>query len=91
MRSVWHALTINWAILAEGDPKEVMKSMQSFIENFCSCREYARHFYQAIEGGKALEDIENHNDAVLLLWKVHNKANLRLIYETYQKIQLSLN
>ena len=36
------------------------------------------HFYQAIEGSKALEDIENHNDAVLLLWKVQNKANLRL-------------
>ena len=52
--------------------------MQSFIEEFFSCRECARHFGQAIEGGKALEDIENYNDAVLLLWRVHNKANLRL-------------
>ena len=76
--SVWHALTINQANMAEGDPKEVMRSMQSFIEEFFSCRECARHFGQAIEGGKALEEIENYNDAVLLLWRVHNKANLRL-------------
>jgi len=76
--SVWHALTINQANMAEGDPKEVMLSMQSFIEEFFSCRECARHFGQAIEAGKAFDVIENYNDAVLLLWKVHNKANLRL-------------
>jgi len=76
--SVWHALTINQANLGEGDPKEVLKSMQSFIEEFFGCRDCARHFSQAIEGGKALEEITSHNDAVLLLWKVHNKANLRL-------------
>jgi len=76
--SVWHALTINQANMAEGDPKEVMRSMQTFIEEFFSCRECARHYSQAIEGGKALESIETHSDAVLLLWRVHNKANLRL-------------
>lgn len=76
--SVWHALTINQANKADGDPKEVLRSMQSFIEEFFGCRDCARHFNQAIEEGKALEDIENYNDAILLLWKVHNKANLRL-------------
>eukprot|EP00090_Calanus_glacialis_P005065 TRINITY_DN13889_c0_g1_i1.p1 TRINITY_DN13889_c0_g1~~TRINITY_DN13889_c0_g1_i1.p1 ORF type:complete len:571 (-),score=160.50 TRINITY_DN13889_c0_g1_i1:165-1877(-) len=76
--SVWHALTINQANMAEGDPKEIMMSMQSFIEEFFSCRECARHFRQALEEGKALEVIENYSDAVLLLWKVHNKVNLRL-------------
>jgi len=76
--SVWHAMTINQANNADGDPKEVLRSMQSFIEEFFGCRDCARHFSQAIEGGKALEDIANYNDAILLLWKVHNKANLRL-------------
>jgi len=76
--SVWHAMTINQANLAEGDPKEVMKAMKSFIQEFFGCRDCARHFDQAIEGGKVLDDIENYNDAILLLWKVHNKANLRL-------------
>ena len=36
-----HALTINQANLAERDTKEVMKSMQSFIQDFFSCRECA--------------------------------------------------
>jgi len=76
--SVWHALTINQANMVEGDPKEVMIAMKSFIQEFFGCRECARHFDQALEGGKALDDIENYNDAVLLLWKVHNKVNLRL-------------
>eukprot|EP00092_Neocalanus_flemingeri_P007794 GFUD01008415.1.p1 GENE.GFUD01008415.1~~GFUD01008415.1.p1 ORF type:complete len:681 (-),score=161.46 GFUD01008415.1:240-2282(-) len=76
--SVWHALTINQANLAEGDPKEVMNAMKSFIQEFFGCRDCARHFDQAIEGGKAFDEIENYNDAVLLLWKTHNRANFRL-------------
>ena len=76
--SVWHVLTVNQANLVEGDPKEVMKAMKDFIQEFFSCRECARHFNQAIESGKVFDDIESYNDAVLLLWKVHNKANLRL-------------
>jgi thiol oxidase len=94
--SLWHALTIQQANMAEGDPKEVLKAMFSFIKEFFGCRECARHFdkvnvfdkfsveklclaLQALEGGKAIEqEVETYNDAILLLWRAHNKANFRL-------------
>jgi len=77
--SLWHTLTISQSNLARGDPKEVMEAMKSFIHEFFGCRECARHFSQAIEDGKVFSDINNYSDAVLLLWKLHNKANTRLV------------
>ena len=36
-------------------------------------------YLQAIEGGNLInEEVKEHKDAVLLLWVVHNKANIRL-------------
>ena len=52
--SVWHALTVSQANLNQGDPKEVLLAMKSFIKEFFGCRECARHFDQAIEGGKVI-------------------------------------
>ena len=93
--AVWHALTVSQANLNEGDPKEVLLAMkvgtqfhvtvdiclpsQGYIKEFFGCRECARHFDQAIEGGKLIEEeVKTYNDALLLLWRVHNKANQRL-------------
>jgi len=77
--SLWHSLTISQAAAHTGDPREVLKAMQGFIEHFFGCRECARHFQQAIQEGQAIkEEVETHDDAVLFLWKVHNKANMRL-------------
>jgi len=77
--SLWHSLTISQAATHAGDPREVLKAMQGFIEHFFGCRECARHFQQAIQDGQAIkEEVETHDDAVLFLWKVHNKANQRL-------------
>jgi len=77
--SLWHSLTISQAAAHIGDPREVLKAMQGFIEHFFGCRECARHFQQAIQDGQAIkEEVETHDDAVLFLWKVHNKANMRL-------------
>jgi len=77
--SLWHSLTVSQAAAHTGDPREVLKAMQGFIEHFFGCRECARHFQQAIQDGQAIkEEVETHDDAVLFLWKVHNKANMRL-------------
>jgi len=77
--SLWHALTVAQARAGTGDPRQVLEAMQGYIHQFFGCRECARHFQQAIQDGQAIkEEVESHNDAVLLLWKVHNKANLRL-------------
>ena len=38
-----------------------------------------RFCLQAIEGGNLInEEVKEHKDSVLLLWVVHNKANIRL-------------
>jgi len=77
--SVWHTLTVSQANLNQGDPKEVLLAMKGYIKEFFGCRECARHFDQTIDGGKLIdEEVKTHNDALLLLWRVHNKANQRL-------------
>jgi len=77
--SVWHALTVRGASLKSGHPSEVLKAMQKYIQEFFGCRECARHFQQALQDGEAIkEEVKTHKDAVLFLWKVHNKANQRL-------------
>ena len=47
--SLWHVLTVHQANMAEGDPKEVMMAMKSYIQEFFGCRECARHFDQVIQ------------------------------------------
>jgi len=77
--SVWHVLTVAQAESGTGDPKEVLVAMKNYIKEFFGCSECARHFDQAIEGGNLInEEVKEHKDAVLLLWVVHNKANIRL-------------
>ena len=44
--SLWHVLTVNQANMGEGDPKEVMMAMKTYIQEFFGCRECARHFDQ---------------------------------------------
>jgi len=77
--SLWHALTVSQADHGQGDPKEVLLAMKGYIQEFFGCRECARHFDQAIDGGKLFdEEVKNYQDSVLVLWLVHNKANIRL-------------
>ena len=37
-------------------------------------RPNCRHFDQAIQGGAAFKEVKTHEDAVLFLWKLHNKV-----------------
>ena len=76
--SVWHVLTVGQAEAGAGEAGEVLAAMKMYIQEFFGCRECARHFDQAIEGGKLIEnEVKSHEDAVLLLWLVHNKVNIR--------------
>ena len=49
------------------------------VANVHNCRGQEFTYLQAIEGGNLInEEVKEHKDAVLLLWVVHNKANIRL-------------
>ena len=49
------------------------------VANVKNYRGERKIYLQAIEGGNLInEEVKEHKDAVLLLWVVHNKANIRL-------------
>jgi thiol oxidase len=51
----------------------------SYIDVYFGCRECSRHFMMAAEDGKTIErEIKSPEQAVLWLWRAHNKANRRL-------------
>lgn len=77
--TLWHTLTVSQAYKSTGDPKMVMTAMKQYVQEFFGCRNCAEHFAQKIENGSLIErDINSYDDAILLLWKVHNQANLLL-------------
>ncbi len=71
-----------WASLQErsprniGDPRVVLNAMMEYMEQFFGCRDCARHFKQASEAGEAVRrEVHSAEDAMLWLWKTHNKVN----------------
>jgi len=77
--TLWHTLTVSQASKATGDPRQVMRAMKQYVQQFFGCRECAKNFAKKIENGTLIEtNITTYDDAILLLWKVHNKANLLL-------------
>ncbi|TRY63148.1 hypothetical protein TCAL_10351 [Tigriopus californicus] len=82
--SLWHTLTVNQALAdsAKGqvdEPTVVLNAMTGYVEHFFGCQECARHFLQEADNGLAFEKaVKGPNDAVLWLWKTHNRVNQRL-------------
>ena len=77
--SLWHYLTTAQREAGVGDPRDVLRSMVSFVRNFFGCRECAEHFLQMVDNGTLVEtEVNSFDDAVLFLWSKHNQVNLRL-------------
>jgi len=77
--TLWHTLTVSQASKATGDAKQVMRAMKQYVQQFFGCRNCAQHFAEKIENGILIEtNITTYDDAIILLWKVHNEANLLL-------------
>ncbi|KAH0554373.1 sulfhydryl oxidase 2-like [Cotesia glomerata] len=79
---LWHTLTVNYAIDTEKStsvdkPQWILSTMLGYIKNFFGCSDCADHFTSMAEEYK-LFDVKTPNDAVLWLWKAHNKVNSRL-------------
>lgn len=81
--TLWHTLTVNQAMADSGkgqmdEPTVVLNAMTGYVEYFFGCKECARHFLQEADNGLAFEKVKGPNDAVLWLWKTHNRVNQRL-------------
>lgn len=76
--TMFHTLTV-FAELKKtpsSDSREVLNSMVGYIKHFFTCSECAIHFTGM--GATISKNVTTHDDAVLWLWAVHNKVNLRI-------------
>ncbi|CAH1787524.1 unnamed protein product, partial [Owenia fusiformis] len=78
--TLFHTLTVSAMIQQEDDEnpdsREVAMAMKGYITNFFGCKECAKNFkYMAVTIEKEIHSLD---DAVLWLWRSHNKANKRL-------------
>lgn len=55
---------------------EVLLAIRDYVANFFTCRECSSHFGEMAAGME--DDLRVAKDAVLWLWKAHNRVNLRL-------------
>ena len=73
------------------DPHSVLLAMSGFVEHFFGCRDCARHFALMADGvdsdhrvegrgknknGAIKSEVKTPRDAVLWLWKAHNRVNM---------------
>ena len=78
--SLWHFLSVAQLEAEEGDPRDVLRAMVSYVRNFFGCRECSDHFLRMVKNGTTIEEeVNNYEDAVMFLWRKHNEVNLRLV------------
>ncbi|KAI0983768.1 hypothetical protein GJ496_004010 [Pomphorhynchus laevis] len=83
--SLWmlfHTLSVSHANRRlSGNPSsfsaaDLMSTFVDYIYNFFSCYLCRKHFKKATISHR--DDLEDENDAVLYIWKIHNRVNQRL-------------
>jgi len=78
--SLWHYLTVAQLEAGSGDPRDVLRSMVSYVREFFGCRECSEHFLEMVANGSNIEtEVTSYEDAVLYLWNRHNDVTKRLI------------
>eukprot|EP00890_Picochlorum_soloecismus_P003612 jgi/Picsp_1/4251/NSC_01760-R1_quiescin-sulfhydryl oxidase 1 len=76
---VMHALSVRMPTKGMSDPgSEWLETIKDFISNYFQCGDCASHFVSYVEDAR---DVKSKKDAVLWLWKTHNKVNKRLAEE----------
>ena len=79
--SLWttfHALTISQNTHnSQLKKNDVLDGIHGFVKYFFTCTECSQHFQQMYIDDKGA-DVQFNTDAVLWLWKAHNKVNERL-------------
>ncbi|CAB4054951.1 unnamed protein product [Lepeophtheirus salmonis] len=80
--TLFHALSVNHAGVTSDKKStklDVLKSMRGYIKEFFGCRECARNFELEWLSDDPSKMVSNVDDAIIWLWKTHNKVNIRLI------------
>lgn len=60
----------------EGDPQAVLQAIRRYVRTFFGCKECGEHF----EGmaAESMDSVKTPDQAILWLWKQHNRVNSRL-------------
>jgi len=74
-----HALSVRMPTKGMSDPgSQWLETIKNFISHYFQCGDCASHFVSYVEDAK---DVKSKKDAVLWLWRTHNKVNKRLAEE----------
>lgn len=74
--TLFHTLTVNCGTRDDFTGLEVLSRIRQYIKHFFSCEECKDHFTEM--SNSLREEVNSHNDAILWLWRSHNKVNHRL-------------
>lgn len=74
--TLFHTLTVNCNSRHKLSGLEVLSRIREYIHYFFSCVECKTHFTAMSANLK--NEVSTHNDAILWLWRGHNKVNKRL-------------
>ncbi|KAM6954532.1 sulfhydryl oxidase 2 [Aplochiton taeniatus] len=82
--TLFHVLTVQAArqpnalsnTALEDDPQAVLQTMRRYIGTFFGCQECGRHFEEM--AAESLPQVKTPDQAVLWLWRNHNRVNSRL-------------
>lgn len=67
---------LNTFSVSDANSKEVLHGIQAFVQYFFGCRECSHNFHKM---AVTIDNyVNNSADAILWLWRAHNKANARL-------------
>lgn len=79
--TLFHTLTVNCGakrkMMGEDDDGlDTMKKIRDYIKHFFGCTKCVEHFTKM--AANIDHEVKTHDEAILWLWKAHNKANKRL-------------
>jgi len=74
-----HTLTV-YSNGGKDDAQKVLLDIRQFIENFFPCDQCRSHFLQEMDG-EVIRSMNSREDAVMWLWRTHNKVSKRLAPE----------
>lgn len=85
--TLFHTLTVNYALKSDDsatEPALILKAMKGFIKNFFGCSYCANHFVSMAEDeSDPIERVSSPKEAVLWLWRAHNKVAPSTFPKTY--------
>ena len=79
---LFHTLSVRMPMSTadENDGVRLMQVLEGYIRHFFQCSDCAEHFLEELQGADA-RTVSSKRDAVLWLWRTHNRVSERLVRE----------